>query len=89
MLSQECQEQVLVTTNNLAIQPESNESNQISSPEAKRIKWAGFVESLVLDFFNEHEIERLTIEDGDGNKAKLSRFKEYEIKVEYSSVVML
>ena len=36
-------------------------------------KWAGFVESSVVNFFDEHKIEKLSIEDGNGNKAKLSR----------------
>jgi hypothetical protein len=58
-------------------------------PEAKRQKWSGFVESAVVNFFDEHKIEKLTIEDGDGNKAKLMRTKDNGIRVEYSSTVML
>ncbi len=58
-------------------------------PEAKRQKWSGFVESTVVNFFDQHKIEKLTIEDGDGNKAKLMRTKDNGIRVEYSSTVML
>ena len=38
-------------------------------------KWAGFVESSVVNFFDEHKIEKLSIEDGNGNKAKLPEQK--------------
>ena len=58
-------------------------------PEVTRQKWAGFVESTAVNFFDEHKMEKLMIEDGNGNKAKLSRTKDNEIRVEYSSVVML
>jgi hypothetical protein len=56
---------------------------------AKRASWSGFVESDVVNFFNLHEMEKLTIEDGYGNKAKLSRQKDEGIKVEYSSMTIL
>lgn len=52
-------------------------------------KWAGFVESAVVNFFDEHKIEKLAIEDGSGNKAKLSRTKDNSIKIEYSSTVLI
>lgn len=52
-------------------------------------KWAGFVESSVVNFFDEHKIEKLSIEDGNGNKAKLVRTKDNGIKVEYSSTVLM
>ena len=61
-------------------------------PEKKKVnpqKWAGFVESTVLNFFDEHKIEKLTIEDGNGNKAKLARTKDNGIKIEYSSTVLM
>ncbi len=58
-------------------------------PEMKRQKWVGFVESTVVNFFDEHKIEKLMIEDGNGNKAKLSRTKDNEIRVEYSSVTVI
>lgn len=52
-------------------------------------KWAGFAESTVVNFFDEHKIEKLSIEDGNGNKAKLSRTKDNTIKIEYSSTVLM
>lgn len=60
--------------------------------EKKKIspqKWAGFVEATVVNFFDEHKIEKLAIEDGAGNKAKLSRTKDNGIKIEYSSTVLM
>ena len=60
--------------------------------EKKKIspqQWAGFVESGVVNFFDEHKIEKLSIEDGNGNKAKLSRTKDNGIKIEYSSTVLM
>ena len=59
--------------------------------EKKKIspqQWAGFVESNVVNFFDEHKIEKLSIEDGNGNKAKLARTKDNGIKIEYSPTVL-
>ena len=52
-------------------------------------KWAAFVESDVAAFFNAHGVEKLSLEDGGGNKAKLTRQKDDSIKVEYSSTTIL
>lgn len=60
--------------------------------EKKKIspqQWAGFVESNVVNFFDEHKIVKLSIEDGNGNKAKLARTKDNGIKIEYSSTVLM
>ncbi|MDR1254044.1 MAG: hypothetical protein LBJ95_03425 [Oscillospiraceae bacterium] len=59
------------------------------SPEAARQEWSAFIEGKVVNFFNKNKIEKLAIEDGNGNKAKLVRTKDNEIRTEYSSVVML
>lgn len=64
---------------------EDEEPEKKSSPQ----KWAGFVESTVVNFFDEHKIEKLSIEDGNGNKAKLSRTKDNGIKIEYLSTVLM
>lgn len=56
---------------------------------AKRINWAGFVEGKVVAFFDANELEKMTIEDGNGNKAKLLRTKVGSIKIEYTSSVVL
>ena len=56
---------------------------------AKRRKWADFVGRELVDFFIEHKLEKLSCEDGFSNKAKLSRTKDDEIKVESSSTTIL
>ena len=56
---------------------------------AKRRKWADFVGRELVDFFIEHKLEKLNCEDGFSNKAKLSRTKDDEIKVESSSITIL
>ena len=52
-------------------------------------KWAGFVESTVVNFFEEYKMEKLSIEDGNGNRAKLSRTKDNSIKIQYLSTVLM
>jgi|GEM_PF-792901 len=60
------------------------------NPEgATRQKWADFVGRPLVDFFIEHRLEKMSVEDGKGNKAKLSRTKDDEIKVESSSTMIL
>ena len=49
-------------------------------------KWTKFVETTLVDFFKENGLEKLSAEDGNGNKIKLSMTKDSEIKVEQSSV---
>lgn len=60
-------------------------SRKKTSPQ----KWAGFIESTVVNFFYEHKIEKLAIEDGNGNKAKLTRTKDNSIKIEYLSTIIM
>ncbi len=67
------------------IMQEDPENKKKVSPQ----KWAGFVESTVVNFFDEHNVEKLSIEDGNGNKAKLARTKDNGIKIEYSSTVLM
>lgn len=57
--------------------------------QTKKINWAGFVETTVVNFFQENELEKLSVEDGKGNKAKLTRQKENAIKVEYTSTTTI
>jgi hypothetical protein len=57
--------------------------------QTKKINWAGFVETTVVNLFQENELEKLSVEDGKGNKAKLTRQKENTIKVEYTSTTTL
>ena len=53
--------------------------------QEKRVNWAGFVETTIVNFFQEHGFEKLSVEDGNGNKAKLTKQKDCGIKVEYTS----
>ncbi len=55
----------------------------------EKINWAGFVESTAVNFFVECKLEKLSIEDGNGNKAKMVRQKDDTIKVEYTSTTTL
>ncbi len=55
----------------------------------KRQSWAGFVETTAVNFFVECKLEKLNIEDGRGNKAKLVRQKDDTIRVEYTSTTTL
>lgn len=63
---------------------------EVMNPEgAKRLNWAGFVEGQVVAFFDANELEKMAIEDGNGNKAKLVRTRAGAIKIEYTSSVVL
>ena len=65
-------------------------NNNEQEPDANvRINCPAFVESTVVDFFMGYKLERMSVEDGNGNKAKLSLTKDNEIKVEYSSMTIL
>lgn len=55
----------------------------------KKPNWAGFIETTVVNFFTENELEKLSVEDGNGNKAKLTRQKDNNIKVEYTSTTLI
>ena len=59
----------------------------MSGEEKKKISnWPAFVEGEAIHFLNKHGLEKMTLDDGSGNKAKLTRNKTDEIKVEISSV---
>ena len=47
--------------------------------------WESFVDGEVLNFFDLHDLEKLTLEDGHGRKAKLARQKNDEISIETSN----
>ena len=55
----------------------------------KPVSWDAFVQGDVVNFFNDHQIEKLTIDDGSGNKAKLTRMKDCGIKIESSSTTTI
>ena len=50
-----------------------------------RKNWVGFVESDAANFMQLNEIEKMTLDDGMGNKAKLTRRKDGSIYVESTS----
>ena len=47
--------------------------------------WVGFVEGEVVNFMVQYELEKMALDDGAGNKAKLTRLKDNAIKVECTS----
>lgn len=55
----------------------------------KKVNWAGFVETTIVNFFQENDLEKLSVEDGKGNKAKLTKQKDNIIKVEYTSTTTI
>ena len=59
-----------------------------TSPEPEkrdRKNWVGFVESDAVNFLTLNDIEKLTLDDGEGNKAKLTRRKDGSVYVECTS----
>lgn len=50
-----------------------------------RKNWVSFVESDVVNFLSLNEIEKMTIDDGLGNKARLTRRKDGSVYVECTS----
>lgn len=60
------------------------------NPEGtKKIKWQSFVEADVANFFSGFKLEKMTLEDGNGNKAKLVKTKDGGIKVECTSTTTI
>ena len=47
--------------------------------------WVGFVESDAVNFMTQFNMEKMTLDDGAGNKARLTRVKDGGIKVECTS----
>ena len=54
-------------------------------PQRDRKNWVAVVESDVVNFLTLNEIEKMTIDDGAGNKAKLTRRKDGSVYVECTS----
>jgi hypothetical protein len=65
------------------------EMKHIMDEESKKLNWAGFVETTIVNFFQQNDLEKLSVEDGMGNKAKFTRQKDNAIKVEYTSTTTL
>ena len=51
--------------------------------------WVGFVEGEVANFMQQHDLEKMTLDDGMGNKAKLTRRKDGSIFAESTSSSVL
>ena len=54
-------------------------------PKRERKGWVAFVEGEVVNFMQHNDIEKITLDDGMGNKAKLSKLRDNAIKVECTS----
>ena len=54
-------------------------------PVRDRKNWVAFVESDAVNFMTLNEMEKMTLDDGSGNKAKLSRRKDGSVLVECTS----
>lgn len=54
-----------------------------------RKSWVGFVESDVVNFVQLNDIEKMTLDDGEGNKAKITRRKDGSFYVECTSASVL
>lgn len=57
--------------------------------KSENVTWDGFIQGDVVNFFTLNNIEKMTIDDGNGNKAKLSRLKDCGIKIETSSTTTI
>jgi hypothetical protein len=53
--------------------------------KVSRKSWVSFVEGEVVNSMNQWNLEKLTLDDGMGNKAKLTRRKDNSIFVECTS----
>lgn len=51
--------------------------------------WVAFVEGEVVNFMTQHNLEKMTLDDGEGNKAKLTRRKDGSIYVECTSASVM
>lgn len=58
-------------------------------PSRDRKNWVGFVEGEVVNFMQLHDLEKVTLDDGTGNKAKLTRRKDGGIFAESTSSTLL
>jgi len=65
-------------------------TNGEPTPEKRdRRSWVAFVESDVVNFLQLNDLEKVTLDDGAGNKAKLTRRKDGSVHVECTSTNVL
>ena len=60
-------------------------SDQPRREKRDRKNWVAFVESDAVNFLQLSDLEKMTLDDGEGNKAKLTRRKDGSIYVECTS----
>lgn len=69
--------------------PSIEEMMEGKPQKRERRGWVGFVESDVVNFMTQHDLGKVTLDDGEGNKAKLTRRKDGSIMVECTSTNVL
>lgn len=57
--------------------------------ERKKQKWSAFLENEAAEFFTNFGLSKMSLEDDNGNKAKLSKTKDDEIKIEFTSTILM
>ena len=56
--------------------------------QAAKMRWTEAVDGPICELFSALKLEKLTGEDGNGSKVKLSLTKDGEIKIELSSITI-
>ncbi len=57
--------------------------------EKQTLTWEAFVQGPAVNFFNEYGLEKLTLDDRNGNKVKLTKMRDCGIKIESSSTTTI
>lgn len=60
-------------------------SDQPRREKRDRKNWVAFVESDAVNFLQLSDLEKMTLDDGEGNKARLTRRKDGSVYVECTS----
>jgi flavin reductase (DIM6/NTAB) family NADH-FMN oxidoreductase RutF len=61
----------------------------MTNEDNRELTWDAFVQGPAVQFFNANRMEKMTLDDGNGNKAKLTRLKDCGIRIESSSTTTL
>lgn len=72
-----------------SIQEHMDAEEKKGKKEKKIENFPHFVEYDAVSFFNAHGLEKMIIEDGEGNKASLARTKNNEVLVKLTSSMVL
>jgi len=54
-----------------------------------KANWEAFVSNEALEFFNSHELTKMSMATGEGGKATLTRQKDDSVKVEIASTSII